>query len=230
MIWTYGLIYGVDNMIQAHAYVCNTLFSIFIVLIGFCLCLKPYRLELLGLFLTIAGVACMFSDPEAERTDGKTGNFWSYSICIGCALFGAFFILVNGILVKVVPIFILLTSQTFLGFWYLAVFIAVTGVHSEYKFASNDKMFGAFGWLNEDEALVAILCFGPTAGFWGNAGYVVALLFFSPVIVSASFLFEPFIGQIVGFLMDIDHLPGWLTWVGTCLVFCGILGIQKADR
>ena len=69
--WNFGLLFGAANMIQSHAYICNTMFSIFIVLIGYCLCLKPYRLEILGLILTAVGVACMLNDPVAERTDGK---------------------------------------------------------------------------------------------------------------------------------------------------------------
>ena len=58
----YGLIYGSANLIQSHAYTLNTMFSIFIVLIGYCLCLKPYRLELLGLFITIGGCILLFND------------------------------------------------------------------------------------------------------------------------------------------------------------------------
>ena len=73
--------------------------------------------------------------------------------------------------------------------------------------------------------MVAILGFGLSAGFFGNAGYVICLIFFSPVIVSASFLLEPFIGQLVGYWMDIDHFPGWATWVGTSLACVGVLMI-----
>ena len=75
-----------------------------------------------------------------------------------------------------------------LGFFYLTIFFFATGVDPKYEFASVDKDHGAFGFLNEEIVLVAMLCFGPAAGFWGNAGYVVSLLFFSPVITSACFL------------------------------------------
>ena len=104
------MLYGAANMIQSHAYICNTMFSIFIVLIGYCLCLKPYRLELLGLFLTCAGVAWMLNDPNAERTDGKVASFWHYAICISGAVGAAFFMLINGLLVKACPIFSLLLA------------------------------------------------------------------------------------------------------------------------
>lgn len=63
----FGLIFGSANLVQSHSYICNTLFVIFIVLIGYCLCLRPYLFELLGLAITISGIALMFSDPDAVR-------------------------------------------------------------------------------------------------------------------------------------------------------------------
>ena len=71
------------------------------------MCLKPYRFEIIGLLLVIAGVGCLFSDSEAERVDGKTGKLLDYFICIFCAFLAAFFFLINGVLVKVIPIFTL---------------------------------------------------------------------------------------------------------------------------
>ena len=106
--WNFGLLFGAANMIQSHAYICNTMFSIFLVLIGYCLCLKPYCLELVGLFLTVAGVSIMLADPNAERTDGKVATWWHYTICISAAFGAAFFFLLNGFLVKAFPIFTLL--------------------------------------------------------------------------------------------------------------------------
>ena len=205
------------------------MFSIFIVLIGYCLCLKPYRLELLGLGLTIAGVACMLNDVHAERTDGKVATFWHYAICISGAFGAAFFMLVNGLLVKELPIFSLLLAQALLGYLYLNILMSVIYA-GDFKFFSLDREWGGFGFAHEDEAFVAFACYGTSAGFFGNAGYVICLIFFSPVIVSASFLAEPFLGQMIGFAMNIDRFPGWLTWVGTALVLFGVLGIQKADR
>ena len=104
----YGLIYGSANLIQSHAYTLNTMFSIFIVLIGYSLCLRPYRLELLGLFITIGGCILLFNDTEAERVDGKKGEFHVYVICLLMSFMAALYFIFNGLLVKVVPIFTLL--------------------------------------------------------------------------------------------------------------------------
>ena len=100
----------------------------------------------------------------------------------------------------------------------------------DYKVFSVDKEWGAFGMFHTEHAVMAILGYGSSCGFFGNAGYVLSLIFFSPVIVSASFLLEPFIGQLVGYWTGIDHFPGWATWVGTTVACLGVLFIQKADR
>lgn len=227
--WNFGLLYGAENMIQSHAYICNTMFSIFIVLIGYCLCLKPLRLELVGLVLTGAGVACMLTDPSAERTDGKVASWWHYGVCISGAFGASFFFLLNGLLVKAFPIFTLLLIQAFLGYVYITFILAIA-FSDEFTFFSMDRERGGFGLLDPEEVFAAFICFGSTSGFFGSSGYVICLLFFSPVIVSASFLFEPFLGQLIGYWMEIDHFPGWSTWVGTLCVLIGVLAIQKADR
>lgn len=196
---------------------------------GYCACMKPYKLELIGLFVTIGGVVCMLFDSNAERTDGKKGTVWVYAVCFSGALAMAFFMLLNGVLVKAFPIFTLLVLQAVIGYVYLTVMMKLAFM-DEFDFFSLDVNWGGFGFLDSDEAFAAIVCYGLSCGFFGNAGYVICLLFFSPVIVSACFLLEPFLGQMIGYLMDIDHFPGWLTWIGTLLVLIGILLIQKADR
>ena len=95
---------------------------------------------------------------------------------------------------------------------------------------SNDAEWGGFGFLNKDKFFDTFFIFGMSAGFWGSAGYIISLLFFSPVIVSASFLTEPFLGQLFGYWMNIDAFPGLMTWLGTLLVCLGILSIQRAEQ
>ena len=103
-------------------------------------------------------------------------------------------------------------------------------MYDDYDYFSTDKMMGGFGFLHPDEAVYGVICFGLSAGFFAMAGWVLCLLFFSPVIITASFLFEIFISQFLGFVLKIDKLPGWLTWVGTVVVFVGVLLLSKADR
>ena len=185
-------------------------------------------LELIGMLVTIGGVACMLNDSNAEREDGKKGSLLVYAVCFLGALAMAFFMVINGLLVKAFPVFTLLVVQALIGYVCLTIFMLLA--FSEFRLFSLDTHWGGFGFLDEGEAFAAIVCYGLSAGFFGNAGYVICLLFFSPVIVSACFLVEPFLSQMFGYWMDIDRFPGWLTWFGTFLVLIGILLIQKADR
>ena len=84
------------------------MFVVFIVMIGYCLCMKPYRLELLGLSITIGGIVFLINDTKAERVDGKKGDFKVYAICMFMSFLAAVFFIINGVLVKVVPIFTLI--------------------------------------------------------------------------------------------------------------------------
>ena len=100
----------------------------------------------------------------------------------------------------------------------------------DYMIFSLDQQWGGFGFAHKDEAFAAFVCFGLSSGFFGTVGFILCLVFFSPVIVSSCILLLPFVGQIIGFAMDLDRLPGWMTWVGTALVCLGVLGIQRAER
>ena len=125
------------------------MFCIFIVLIGYCRCVKPTRFELMGLIITIVAVIVMFSDPDAERSDGKKGSILVYSLCLFCAFLAAFFMLINSYLVTVVPVFTLLFCQATLGFCYISLILKLVS-GEEYQFFSMDPHWGAFGFLHED--------------------------------------------------------------------------------
>ena len=168
----------------------------------------------------------MFNDTEAKRKDGKTGELYVYAVCTACSVCAAFLILMNGILVKSLPIFTSVFIQACFGIVYLICINYV--VTEDYQFFSTDPLSGGLGIYTQDFPAVAM--FSLSAGFFGNVGYVISLLFFSPVIVSAVFLFEPALGQLISYFAGIDEFPGWMTWGGTACVFLGILLIQRADR
>ena len=145
---------------------------------------------------------------------------------MGCSVSAAFLILMNGILVKTVPIFTSVSIQACFGLVYsIGINYFVT---KDYQFFSTNPMSGGLGLFTQDFS--AVVSFSLSAGFFGNVGYVISLLFFSPVIVSAVFLFEPALGQLLSYFAGIDEFPGWMTWSGTACVFFGILLIQRADR
>ena len=148
-MWNYGLVFGSQHMIQSHSYVCNTMFCIFLALIGYCRCVKPTKYEIIGLIITVIAVIVMFSDPEAERSDGKKGSFFVYSFCLFCAFLAAFFMIINSYLVTVVPVFTLTFCQACIGFLYVSLLCKML-FGERYQFFSMDPYWGAFGFLYED--------------------------------------------------------------------------------
>jgi hypothetical protein len=59
------------------------------------------------------------------------------------------------------------------------------------EFWSMNANNGSFGFLNPECAYTAFVPFGLFSTVCGNAGYIVCLVFFSPIVVSSSFLMEP---------------------------------------
>ena len=77
---------------------------------------------------------------------------------------------------------------------------------------------------------VALVPYGILASFFGSAGYVFCLLFYSPVVTSNSYLIEPFIAQALGFMFGLDKIPGLMTLLGTLLAIAGIGYLQKGNN
>lgn len=59
--------------------------------------------------------------------------------------------------------------------------------------------YGCLGFLNPHNDLQIITAYAFFASFLGSAGYVLCLLFFSPLVTSNAFLVEPFFAQIIGY-------------------------------
>ena len=101
--------------------------------------------------------------------------------------------------------------------------------YDSFEYFSMHKGWGAFGLFHHDQLSVTWGLYGPSHGFFGNAGYLICLNYFSPVIVSAAFLMEPSIGQCIGYWFDIDKLPSWMTWLGALGVIIGIGLVQYGE-
>ena len=72
--------------------------------------------------------------------------------------------------------------------------------------------------------------YGLFCSFFGSAGYVLTLLFFSPLVTSNAYLIEPFIAQVLGYSLNLDKMPGIITLLGTICALAGILFIAKGDK
>ena len=95
---------------------------------------------------------------------------------------------------------------------------------------SLDLETGCLGFLNVNNAALPLLSYALFASFFGSAGYVLCLLFYSPLVTSNAYLVEPFFAQILGYIFGLDQLPGWFTALGTLFAIFGIAFIDKGSR
>ena len=95
---------------------------------------------------------------------------------------------------------------------------------------SMNPTSGLFGFLNPQCAFVAFVPYGIFCSLFCNAGLIISLLFFSPLVVSGSFLLQPLFAQVLGTVIGIDKPPGTLTIVGTLSIIFGITWIDKTLR
>jgi len=95
---------------------------------------------------------------------------------------------------------------------------------------STDLQTGVFGFLNPEISGFAFLYVGLFATVFGYCGYVMSLLFYDPLVVSSSLLFEPFVAQFYGYMLHIDQFPGTFTFIGAFIIILGIVQIDKGSR
>jgi len=129
--------------------------------------------------------------------------------------------MINSKSIKVLPIFTLIWLCNFSIFWLQCILGKLTD--KQVEIFSLNEVYGCFGFLNPNIASFTFFAFGIPCCIFGSAGYVLCLLFYSPVITTNSYLLEPFMAQILGFSLGLDLLPGWLTFVGTIITLGGIL-------
>ena len=108
--------------------------------------------------------------------------------------------------------------------------LAMLMTKGEAKFFSTDPVYGCLGFLNPEVALIAFVPYGIMSSFFGGAGYVLCLLFYSPAVTSNAFLLEPFVSEALGYYMGLDKLPGVLTIIGTVAIVAGVVYLQKGNN
>lgn len=190
---------------------------------------------MIGLFTAIAGCVMIMLDPNAQKVDStftKGQIMGADAINFFAAIFGAFYFILSAKNVKDIPIctLIFIMNVHFLIINALLASLNILGDGPPFEFWSMNPKSGLFGFLNPECAFVAFVPYGIYCSIFGSAGYIVCLLFFSPLVVSSSFLLEPLVAQILGSYLGIDKTPGPLTIFGTLVIIFGISWIDKTMR
>ena len=57
--------------------------------------------------------------------------------------------------------------------------------------------------------------------------YSMSCKFFSPLVIGTAVLFEPIGSQIIGCVLGLDKIPGFLTFLGTFVTLGGLFFVSK---
>lgn len=170
----------------------NNIHGLFIVLIQIVMGTMPHKLETFGVILAIMGCAFMIMDPSAGRNDQPRSALLPALVDIGSAFFGALYFLMSAANVKNIPICLLLLFYNLHIFIINSMLAKVTD--SSVNIFSTDVNTGCLGFLNlANNNLFTLAMYGIFCSFFGSAGYVLCLLFYSPLVTSNAYLIEPFI-------------------------------------
>ena len=141
---------------------------------------------------------------------------------------GAFYFLMNAKNVSTLPIFSLIFFMNLHVFLINA--LIAKAFDSEIKVFSLDPVIGCLGFFDKSCALVAFIPYGFLSSICGSAGYVLSLMFYSPVVVANAFLLEPICAQILGYFLKIDKMPGYMTFMGIVIALMGVVLIDYTTR
>jgi drug/metabolite transporter (DMT)-like permease len=85
--------------------------------------------------------------------------------------------------------------------------------------AGSTGIFGYFasshGWW--------VLYLAVVPGLVGHTGFNTLLRFFSPLVISMAFPFEPLVGSVIGAALGLEKVPGVLTWLGGSMIVCALI-------
>ena len=147
----------------------------------------------------------------------------------GSSLFGAFYFLMNAKNVNSLPIFSLILFMN-IHLFFINALIAKASDSKNIQIFSIDPNIGCLGFLNPEIAFTAFVPFGILSSVCGSAGYVLCLIFYSPLVVTNAYLLEPIVAQLLGYLLNIDKIPGYMTFIGTAVTILGIILIDHTVR
>lgn len=213
-----------------HATLFNNAHSLLIVLIKLLTGRTVLLFEGIGAVIGVLGGACTTMDTvSGEEITGKTSPtaIGDFVALIG-ALGGAVYLIYAKKMRSKMHILVFLNALTCISTCVLFFTILLRKERLE---LSMDSHYGIFGWINPrfDRIGVALyLIF--VCDLIGTTGYVTAMKYFEPIVISIVCLLEPIVATLMGILTGVDSIPGTLTVIGASLVLLGTFFVISAQN
>ena len=93
-----------------------------------------------------------------------------------------------------------------------------------------DPLTGAFGFFTPELWLYVIFVYGFFTGACNMGAYSMSCKYFSPLVIGTAVLFEPIGSQIIGCLLGLDKIPGFLTFLGTFVTLIGLFYVAQGGK
>ncbi|OQS07940.1 Drug/Metabolite Transporter (DMT) Superfamily [Thraustotheca clavata] len=92
---------------------------------------------------------------------------------------------------------------------------------------STDPQRGLFGWIHHlgTELIIVVICSG-----FGTLGFINAMKYFPPLVISVTMLLEPLIATIFSLLLGTAEMPHFLTFLGGFSVTLGTILVIWSSR
>lgn len=211
-----------------HAYIFNNCHSLLMVLARLALGKYVSQFEGIGTGIGIIGGAITTLDHSATpsvESDVVGVSLAGDLVALLGAVGGALYLVSAKKLRAEVDVTVLMAGIFFVSALVHFPVFSLLGTNFE---MSTDPAIGLFGWLDSSrflsEVYVVIVC-----TLIGTLGYVAVMKYFDPIVVSVVMLVEPAIANMMGVVVGVDALPGFLTVVGSLLVVAGTLLVIVAN-
>ncbi|TNV80073.1 hypothetical protein FGO68_gene16966 [Halteria grandinella] len=190
-----------------------------------------HTLEISGCGIAVFGSIISIMDHTSEKVNTEDQN-----ILLGdsVALIGSFlcalWMLKNEELVQHLPP---LYAMTFISLFsnIILIILGISFYGDVFTLDANPKT-GVFGYLGGGPQLgvYVILVYGLFTGACNMGAYSMSCKYFSPLVIGTAVLFEPIGSQIIGCLLGLDRIPGFLTWLGTALTLGGLYFVGRGGQ
>lgn len=98
--------------------------------------------------------------------------------------------------------------------------VAIYYDNADYNTLSNGSIWG---WLQPQELVYVSVLYGLICGVYGTHGAIFAVKHFPLIPLMNSYLLRPIIAQLLGWYLEIDKVPGTMTWIGVSGLILSIM-------
>ncbi|CAK5007508.1 unnamed protein product [Aphanomyces euteiches] len=215
VIFSSTFIWALDHTSVGHAYIFSNSHSLLLVF-GKCLMGESVAsMELSGAMLGLLGGVITSQDHGGDATGAHNPAFQGDAVAFLGAVGGVVYLLYATALREIMGIW-LFCFYLFTGTWVMLLpFLWALHVPID---LSTDPIHGFFGWvhyLGIEIVLVVIV------SACGAMGFVSAMKYFPPIVVSVTMLLEPVVATAICIFFGMASLPGILTFIGGSAVIGG---------